>query len=364
MPFLVGRLNKLFVALYKALGLTALALIFAGLTSYLGVQAFYLLSSRWVAPIIVSPLDDRVLRINTEIAEKEAARDNLAIERARLWTEREQEVRIGQEAHLFQERYQQANRAERAHRAQALAELEGLRPGLKAAQRELVDSGRAFSGLVRTRADALRDARLIEREAFLTTNHQLAEQAIAELSVSQRELELRQQTQGIERELAALDAAGGPDRRSPKALFTTRVLLEAREAVRARMDEEHAADLQRTLDAAVTQIDGSLARYDRLLATLRGSPWLAALDGSVSVAFVPYENLPHVREGAAIYGCSLGILLCRRVGVVGRIFQGEASQKHPVRQVSMRGAMVQLELEDASWARHAILHVGRKPLLF
>jgi hypothetical protein len=364
MPSFVVHLNKLFVVLYKALGLAALALIFTGLASYLGEQGFYLVSTRWVAPIIVSPLDDRVLRINTEIAEKEAARDNLAVQRARLWTEREQAVRIGEEARLFQERFQRAIRADRTDRARALAELARLRPGLETARRELVDSGRAYSGLARTRAEALRDARLIEREAFLTTNHQLAEQAIAELSVSQREVELRQQVNDVERELAALDAAGRPDWRSPSAPFTTSVLLEAREAARARLDEEHAEDLRGTLDAAVTRIDGSLARYDRLLGTLRSSPWLAAVAGSVSVGFVPYENLKHVREGAPLYGCSLGILLCRRVGTVGKIFQGEATQRHPVRQVLLRGATVQLDLEDARWARQSVLHVGHKPLLF
>jgi len=364
MPSFVGRLNKLFVALYKVLGLAALALIFAGLASYLGVQGFYLFSSRWVAPIVVSPLDDRVLRINTEIAEKEAAHDNLAVERGRLWTDREQAVRIGAEARLFQERFQQAIRADRTDRARALAELARLRPGLEAARRELVASGRAFSGLVRARSEALRDARMIEREAFLTTNHQLAERAIAELSVSQREMELRQRVKDVERELVALDAAGRPGWRSPSAPFTTHVLLEAREAVRARMDEEHAEDLRRTLDTAVARIDGSLARYDRLLTTLRASPWLAAVDGSVSVGFVPYENLSQVREGAPLYGCSFGVIVCRRVGVVGKVFQGEATQKHPVRQVLLRGATVQLELEDARWARHSVLHAGRRPLLF
>ncbi len=364
MPSFVGRLNKLFVALYKALGLTALALIFLGLASYLGLQGFYLLSSRWVAPTIVSPLDDRVLHINTEIAEKAASRDKLAVDRAQLWTEREHAVRIALEARLFQQRFQQAIRADRADQARALAGLAALRPGLEAARRELVDSGRAFSGLVRTRSEALREARLIEREAFLTTNHQLAEQAIAELSVSQREMELRQHMKDVERELAALEAAGAPDWSSQGAPFTTHVLLQARESVRAHIDEEHAEELRHALDAAVAQIDGSMARYDRLLATLRASPWLEAMDGSVSVGFVPYENLKHVREGAPLYGCSMGILICRRVGVVGKIFQGEATQKHPVRQTMLRGAMVQLELQDSNWARQAVLHVGGAPLLF
>jgi hypothetical protein len=364
MPPFVGRLNKLFVALYKALGLAALALIFIGLTSYLGQQGFFLISTRWVAPTIVSALDDQVLRIETEVAEKAAARDKLAVERAQIRVEREHAMRTALEARAFQQRFQQAVRADRADRANALAELRALRPEIEAARGELAESGRAYTGLVRTRSEALRDARLVDREAYLTTNHQLAEQAVTRLAMSQRQVEIRQRLKEIERELPALDAAATLDWRSPAAPFTTRVLLQARAPARAKIEEEHAEDVRRALDEAVVQIDGSIARYDRLLATLRASPWLAALEGNIHVAFVPYENLGHAREGAPLFGCSAGLLACRRVGTVGRLFEGETSQKHPLRQSLLRGAMVRLDLADARWARASILYVGRAPLLF
>ena len=364
MTSFVGRLNKLFVALYKALGLTALALIFLGLASYLGTQGFFLLSSRWVAPTIVSPLDDHVLRLNTEIAEKEAARDKLAVDRAQLWTQREDAVRNADEARAFRQLFLQAVGAERADRARALAELAALKPGIEVARRELVESGRAFSGMARTRSEAMRQVQLIDREALLTTNHQLAEQALTELSMAQREMDVRQRLKDLEREQRALDAAASLEWRTGGAPFTTRVLLETRQPVRARIEEQHAEDLRTALDGALGRIDDSIGRYDRLLATLRASPWLAAVDGSVSVAFAPYDNLKHVRPGTPLYACSAGLFLCRRVGQVDKIFQGEVTHKHPVRQAQLRGAMVQLELSDARYGRESILHVGRPPFLF
>ena len=364
MPSFVGRLNKLFVALYKALGLAALALIFLGLASYLGTQAFFLVSSRWVSPTIVSPLDEHVLKANTEIAEKEAARDRLAVERAQLWAQRQDAVRIAEEARTFRQLFAQAVTAERADRAHALAQLAALRPGIEVARRELVESGRAFSGMARTRTDAMQQARLIDREAFLTTNHQLAEQAITELAVAQREMEMRQRVKEVERELRALDAAATPDWRGGGGPFTTRVLLEARQPVRARLEEQRADDLRQAIDDAVHRIDASIERYDRLLATLRGSPWLAAVDGTISIGFAPYDNLKHVRPGAPLYACSVGLFLCHRVGKVGAMFQGEVSEKHPVRQTLLRGAVVQLELTDPRFGRESVLHVGRPPLLF
>ncbi len=363
MPAFVGRLNKLFVALYKALGLAALALIFLGLASYLGTQGFFLLSSRWVAPTIVSPLDDHVLRINTDIAEKEAAREKLAVERAQLWTERENAARTATEAHAFRLLYLEAARVERADRKDALAQLDALRPGMEVARRELAKSGRAFSGMARTRSDALQKARLIDQEAALTTNHQLAEQAITEFAVADRGIEYGQRLKDLEREIHALDMAASLDWRPGGKPFTTRVLLETRQPIRARLEEQHADELRQALDGAVVRIDESIGRYDRLLATLRASPWLAAIDGTVNVGFVPYENLKHVRPGAPLYACSTGLFLCRRVGAVGKVFQGELTQKHPVRQTMLRGAMVQLDLTDPKYGRESVLHVGRRPLL-
>ncbi|MFL5300461.1 MAG: hypothetical protein ACJ79R_08980, partial [Anaeromyxobacteraceae bacterium] len=163
MPSVVVRMNKVFVALYKALGLAALAVIFLGLASYLGTQGFYLVSTRWVSPTIVSPLDERVLRLDTEIAEKATARDHLLAERAQLTLQRDHAVRTAEEARAFQRLFVQSVRAERADRARLQRALAALEPGIAAARQDIAESGPAFSGLVRTRAEALRDARLIER---------------------------------------------------------------------------------------------------------------------------------------------------------------------------------------------------------
>ncbi|MFL5263242.1 MAG: hypothetical protein ACJ79L_12645 [Anaeromyxobacteraceae bacterium] len=364
MPSVVVRMNKVFVALYKALGLAALAVIFLGLASYLGTQGFYLVSTRWVSPTIVSPLDERVLRLDTEIAEKATARDHLLAERAQLTLQRDHAVRTAEEARAFQRLFVQSVRAERADRAHLQRALAALEPGIAAARQDIAESGPAFSGLVRTRAEALRDARLIEREAFLTVNHQLAELALTRLEVSEREVNLRQRLGDTERDVAALEAAAASDWLAATPPFTTRVLLETRESVRARLDEQHALEQERSLTATLAQLEVSIARYDTLLATLRGSPWLAAVKGDVTVGFVPYDNLKHVQAGAPLYRCALGLIVCRRVGSVGRLFEGEATQKHPIRQTVVRGAMAQLELSDPAAAREGVLHVGRPPFLF
>src|SRR2546428_14097142 len=78
---IVARVNSIAVNAYKAVGIAVLAAILAGLLSYLAMQGFFVFSHRWVAPTILSPTDERVLRLNVQLAEQSAARDRPAGER-------------------------------------------------------------------------------------------------------------------------------------------------------------------------------------------------------------------------------------------------------------------------------------------
>jgi hypothetical protein len=323
-----------------------------------------LLSSRWVAPTIVSPFDERVLRLHSEVAEKSAARDRLSIERAELVTRRTRAQLTVTDARMFQERFLHAVRLDRADQARLRAQLAALQPQVETTRRDLEESGRSYTELVRSRSTAMRDARLIDLEGFLTVNHGLDQDAVTRLAVSQQEVELGRRLSEVDRELAALAAAAGPSDGGAALPFTTRVLLQVREVERARLEEQQALALEQTLDASLAQLDASIDRYDRLLTTLRSSPWLAAVDGNVAVAFVPYENLKHVHEGSPLYACSAGLFLCHRVGTAGRVFEGESTMKHPVHQSTLRGAMLQLELSEPGAARNSSLFVGGAPLLF
>jgi hypothetical protein len=49
------------------------------------------------------------------------------------------------------------------------------------------------------------------------------------------------------------------------------------------------------------------------------------------------------------------------VGSVARILDGEVTRKHPIRNLVLRGAMLELELEDADWAQKDLLHLGDAP---
>jgi hypothetical protein len=104
-------------------------------------------------------------------------------------------------------------------------------------------------------------------------------------------------------------------------------------------------------------------RYETLIASLRASPYLKAIEKNLTVAFVPYENLPHAQQGTPLYACAARLFWCREVGVIGKLLEGEVSLKHPIRQYMLRGVMVELQLSDEPAAREDLLHLSRPPML-
>jgi len=108
----------------------------------------------------------------------------------------------------------------------------------------------------------------------------------------------------------------------------------------------------------------ALARQDKLLATIKQTSYLRALDDHAQVAFVPYDNLGKLSKGDVLYGCKVGMIFCHKVGTVLEILPGEVQFKHPQRDKQLRGQMVELQLADAAAATDDVLFVGGRPLLF
>ncbi|PTL76928.1 hypothetical protein [Vitiosangium sp. GDMCC 1.1324] len=356
---IVNKINTLAVNAYKTLGSVLLALILLGLVSYLGVQTFFFVGHAWLTPTVVSPTDPQILQLNTQLAQQAAARDKLLADRRDMETRLEQAQRLLGTEKDFQERFRLALGSEREARAKALRRLAMLRQEYQQAAQEISESNRAYAGMARTRTEALYKARMLEREDRLTANHQLAQMAQSNLSLAEGSAELQTRLEALKRELDGFDASLGGKARG----LTTEVLLLEREYTRSVLEVARAESERTHLEESLRSLDEAVARYDTLLATIRGSPWMEAIERGVTVGFVPYENLENAAPGTPLYRCALTLLWCREVGMVGHALQGEVTVKHPVRQTMLRGVMVELELRDEHWAREQLLHLGRPPLL-
>ena len=356
---IANKLNSLAVSAYKLLGLLLLTVILVGFISYLSVQGFFFVSRGWVAPTVVSPTDPEILQLNAQLAQQAAARDKLLVDRRDLEARLEQAERLLGAEQDFQARFRLALGGERTARAGALKRLATLRREYQQAAGEIAESNRAYAGMARTRTEALYNAKLLEREERLTANHQLAQMAQSNLSLAQGTAELQTQLERLERELAGFDASLAGKAEG----LTAEVLLLEREYTRSVLEVARAESERKHLKEGLAGLDAAVARYDALLTSIRGSPWLEAIERGLTVGFVPYENLENAKPGTSLHRCALTLLWCREVGKVGQPLQGEVSVKHPVRQSLMRGVMVQLELRDAGAAHEELLHFGRPPLL-
>lgn len=358
-----NKVNSVAVNAYKALGTVLLSLILIGFVSYLGLQGFFLLSRRWVAPTILSPTDPEILQLNAQIAQQSAARDQVLAQRRETQSRLADAERTLDAERDFQKRFQAALQSERTSRAQALRRLAILHHEYQLAREEIAESNRAYSGLSRVRTEALYGARLLDQEAHLTTNHQLAQIAQSNLNLAEHAVELETRQEALRRELQGLDAARAG--RGGKAEgMTTEVLLLEREHTRSVLEQSRAEALRDATQEDLRALDAAAERYEKLLTTIRASPHLRALEGNLTVAFVPYENLENAPAGTPLYACSAKLVWCHQAGVVGEVLEGEVSVKHPIRQHFLRGVMVELHLQDGVSAREELLHLGRPPLLF
>ncbi len=361
-----AKLNATVVTVYKWIGMAALGLILVGLVSYLGLQAFFVVSRSWVAPTIVSTTDRQILDLNAQIALQTAGRERLIAERRDLEVRLNDADRIVAAHQQFETRFESAMQSARNASRQQFARLSSLMREYSRAGEEILESNRAFSGLSRVRAEQLNTARLIDREGWLTTNHQLAQIAQTNLSFSKGEVELTQRIRAVRRELSGYDDLLGRLHESTDSggTPTTELLLLEKELVRSTLEAQRAEQTRVALKETIAALDRSIAQHAQLLDSIRRSPWLRATERSVTVAFVPYDNLDDAVPGEPLYGCSLQLIWCHRVGVIKEVYEGEVNAKHPARNSELRGVMVEIELDDGRWVREPILHAGRAPLFF
>ncbi|WP_164019511.1 hypothetical protein [Pyxidicoccus trucidator] len=359
-----NRINSIVVSAYKFMGSVLLALIMLGLLSFLSVQGFFMVSRSWVTPTVMSPTDQEILTLNTQVAAQTSARDHVLAERRTVENRIADAERTITAERAFQQRFRVALHGERAARARVSRRLSELRREYGLAREEILTSNRAFSGLTRVRTDALYGARLLEQEDKLTINHHLAQLAQSNLSLAQSSVDLETRLESLNRELAGLAAVeGGLGKDSTPDGMTTDVLLLEREYTHSALELSRAEATLKSLREDLKALDDVALRYATLIASLRASPYLRAIEKDLTVAFVPYENLPQAGQGTPLYACSAKLFWCREVGVVGVVLEGEVSIKHPIRQYMLRGVMVEIQLSDSPAAREDLLHLGRPPML-
>lgn len=210
------------------------------------------------------------------------------------------------------------------------------------------------------------------RPVVLSPTHQKVVEASGQLADARlRASQLDTEKVEIEAQLAEIERAVTFDDKflvdigtladGPKPTTADQILARS-EIDRRKLDRENQLGRKKPLEARLTSLALRMREQEQVVHRLEQSPYLRAVNGKVVLAFVPYQNLKHIKVGTKLYGCSWGLVVCSRVGKVKGTIDGEVQDIHPHDQSVQRGVMVEIELTTPSAEGNSVLFAGGKPL--
>ena len=336
--------GKLIVAVYRMLGFAILTTIVVALVGYLATTGFYMVSTSWVVPTIVSPTDEKVAALKSELAAQQTERERIA----RELTDAERAMAAEQS---FQAQFAAAIASDRDGRLSALQRTRALAGAAAQTRAEIRATSEAFAQDASARMTEQYGAGMIDRHDMLDGKHQLAQISSTNLSLAERQAAFETESSELARQASALDALLS-DRDAPLSYDALKI---KRELEASRVSLAKSIAVRDALRAGLT-------RQDELLAGLRSSAYLRAVTNGATVALVPYANLDRATPGAPLYACKLAMVWCHQVGTVVQVLPGEIQLRHPHKDALVRGQMIELRLTDADAARDNVLFAGGKPL--
>lgn len=344
--------SKWLVTAYRVLGFAILTIIVVVLVGYIVSSAFFYVSSSWAVPMQVTASDEKVVSLSAQVGEQQNARDRIADE----LNQAERAIVAQQQ---FQAQFTKAIKSDLEGRKAALARMKGLANTAAGTRAAIAGQNRAYAGAARKRMQQEYAAGLIDREGMLNGKFQLAQISGSNLSLAEKQAEYEQRAAELEGTARSLDAILSNAESAGDTALSYEVLQIKQQYEASRLELAKAVEARDTLKA-------SLVRQDKLLGALKASAYLRAIDDKATVAFVPYGNIERAKKGAPVYACKLTMVACYHVGEVIELLPGEVSGRHPHRDKSMRGQLVEIKLDDenADAGETEVVFVGGKPFLF
>jgi len=341
------KLSGHVVTAYRLLGFVILSIIVIVLVGYLVTTAFFYMSDTWVVPMAVSPTDEKVVSLQSQLAERQTNRDRTAADLEQA----ERAIAVQQE---FQDQFAKAIKSDLDGRKAALARMYELAAVAASTRAQIKRSNSAYASASQKRMAEEWRAGLIDRDAMLNGKFQIAQISSSNLSLAERQAEYETRAADLDAQTKALESLLAGDAATDGTLSYD-VLKIKQEFEASRLETERAIANRDMLKSA-------LAREEKLVASLQNASYVKAMADGAHVAFVPYANLDQVKKGSPLYGCALTMIFCKKVGTVIEVLQGEVTFKHPNRDKQLRGQMIELRLEEASSATDEVLFVGGRPL--
>lgn len=340
--------QKLVVSTYRLLGFGILSLIVFVLVGYIGTTAFYFMNRTWVTPIAISPNDEKIVTLQSQLAAQMNEREKLVAELEQA----ERNIIAEQE---FQKEFAKAIKRDLQGRRVALQRAQQLAQKAASTRAQISVTNGEYSEQAEKRMGDEFAAGMIDRDAMLQGKYQLAQITSANLSLAERQAEFDQRAAELASQTQSLDAILA--NKADSSALSYDVLKIARDYDASKLA------LARELSNR-ERFKTSIERQDQIIEGLKSSAYLRALGNNATVALVPYDNLDNVSKGTPLYACRVSMIVCRKVGTVLDVLPGEVQLKHPKRESVMRGRMLEMQLTEPKAAQHDVLFVGGKPLGF
>jgi len=309
--------------------------------------AFFYMSNSWIVPMAISPTDEKVVSLQSQLAERQTNRDRTAAE----LDQAERAIAVQQE---FQAEFAKAIKSDLEGRKAALQKMYELANVAASTRAQIKRSNSAYASAQQRRMAEEWKAGLIDRDEMLNGKFQVAQISGSNLSLAERQAEYETRAADLDSQTRSLEALLANEGTNGSLSYDVLKIKQEYEA--SRLETQRAIGNRDMLKA-------SLEREDKLLEALKKSSYLKAIADEATVAFVPYANLKSVKKGDAVYGCWLTMVFCGKVGHVVDVLPGEVQFKHPTRDKQLRGQMVELKLDKAGDATDDVLFVGGRPML-
>jgi hypothetical protein len=339
--------SKLVVSSYRLLGISILSLIVFVLIGYVGTTAFYFMSHSWVVPTIISPSDDKVIQAKNELA----AAQNLKSQFEANMHDSERAVAVEQE---FQIAFAKAVADDLGGRKTQLDRLRGLANAAAATRVKVRNTTSAYAQSFTAQQKNDYDGGLIDRSKMMAGTYQIAQMSSSNIDLAQKQVEIEGQADELARDTRSLDAL--LEQRGSAALSYD-VLKIKRDYDTSKLALAKAVETR-------DQLKDSIARQDDIIASLKSSAYLRALDDKAITALVPYTNIDNAKPGTSLYSCKVAMVWCHQVGTIQAVLPGEVPIRHPHDDSLIRGQMIEMQLDDAAAAQDLVLYVNGAPLFF
>jgi len=352
----IMTLKKIYLSVYRLIGLMALLLLAGALLFYTATFSFFMFNKSWVAPTVLSPSDPKALQARAEMIRQQQFYEEATIV---METRRHELVVLRQRRDSLAQLVSSINSAigsEIVTANRSVGEIAYLQKEKGANIKQLDVALSHIEELIKTNDSEL--------AAKLITKSQHSERAIAhsqmQAAVTANRIEakaLADQRDLLQRGASTLQGKGS----SVQALDAVTKKLELQ-------NELAMTDVQIVTKTSEIMAAGrELSRLDAANTIIDKTPYSKVIEGNktLTLGFMPYDNRHFDEPNQDVFSCFAIFIGCKKVGKVAAKYADEQIVEFPIFNTrftrTVKGVFVEFDLTDDA-AHEQILFIGGKPL--